>query len=1314
MATEATGDRKPVDVSLTDASHNVFTDPHSQHVDASVDRVGPLDEIENKQIAELVDELVNSAEVSVSGGSDTEASTARNGKSAASLDDKGHVRSSSTAVKKPQSFKSVSVNKTFLGAKNAGGSLSRPESAASNPSPVLPASSAVSSASKLKLVAKSGSSLGGSTKTLTTNGKGLSAPDPNTVWNKNRPVPQPEPKKLSDEELMSKYGIHMADRLRPEDDRGQSNWADIDDDDEWATDTITWTDGTKITLPQVDENHQNMSATPIAIPISSVPVLPSIHSEIPAYVPAARETSQVEKPKSPAPAGVASGSAKASPVIKPGVLASGKGLVLKGAPEKPTLVAKAPAPPTPVKSPWATLPPVDKAPPMATDIPSHNQPMAPSSFRRDGPPISKSITPPPTKEIAADDFSRTPWRDGSRELFNSQSGRYEPVNDRRGSRQDMHSHRQPALLQRPPHHEQQGPAEPSAAFQTSRTSAQDSMPYGRRRNSSNVSGGSGSFLNRLGKPHDMPTAQTDTTSQVSNSSYSPARPQPAQPWQPRPSPSQTHATPHQSQPAQQPAGAPDTPLEDDIELQKRLMRERREMAIKRRMEEEAREEAARKERIRLKLEAMGPAPERKSAKKEDSKDNTSSPQHRPDAPASLLPRDETAATAVEGTVSPSKDAPLSKLESPQINGATPHGYNNPSTSPARGGHPINAGSQSAAPWLDNHTQHQGNDRLASWSGGTQSNSRNVWGAPGNDRSLGNGTFVADLGHLADSQPAQPASISSRPTPIGPPRIAPQTQQPRTDQASNNSRLAPIGPPSSNRPGTNHQGQATTGRRPNLWATADIAADDRAIRLQNQKRIDDHVQDLVKQGLNADDPQVPVRDSWRGVNIGQDGKRTAGPVVTKMHGDSKDVQANPSWNATMGQPPREPVQSLRNMHSQDYRVQHHGPDGVRGEPGQPPVRSTGNAGASQLRAGSRFFPHSAPRDSRQDDGQFPVRSKSPTPPPPTMDGHPAYDGDVARPHVSLPPTRPNVNPRPIVKLPPAVARQSGAATPQLYTPVAAPKPSAPITFAAAAAANSRSAVSPVVTHPGNRSLGHGGVIMQKSHELTTQENWQEKINSLMGRRAGPPPSRPMTVDSSSKSAFDAHTNHPATVSLPGLSPTGSTFTVSSSVTSREMAEECFDEQEMGSLPLVHLPTTAPDALWPGKATDPNWHPLHARYRVDATAVDSMRFPYETVNNKNVYRIMAYGMVEAKTVAAPFAPRSKSNPKRQGGRSSRHVSRGGPRGGGSRENGDHSSVPPSERSERPERLSSNRGRGGYRTRSENWGRHSAGAAPQATQS
>ncbi|KAK1918732.1 hypothetical protein P3342_010203 [Pyrenophora teres f. teres] len=102
--------------------------------------------------------------------------------------------------------------------------------------------------------------------------------------------------------------------------------------------------------------------------------------------------------------------------------------------------------------------------------------------------------PPAAKEIAPDDFNRS-WRNDSggrdgrdgRELFNSQSGRYEPVHNdvRRGSGRDSGFRQQPSLLQRP---SQDGPAEPSAAFQTSRATA-DGPTWGRRRNSSNVSGG---------------------------------------------------------------------------------------------------------------------------------------------------------------------------------------------------------------------------------------------------------------------------------------------------------------------------------------------------------------------------------------------------------------------------------------------------------------------------------------------------------------------------------------------------------------------------------------------------------------------------------------------------------------------------------------------------------------------------------------------------------------------------------------------------------------------------------------------------------
>lgn len=47
----------------------------------------------------------------------------------------------------------------------------------------------------------------------------------------------------------------MTDRLAPGNDAaGQNNWADIDDDDEdWVPGEIQWNDGTKVTIPQVDE-----------------------------------------------------------------------------------------------------------------------------------------------------------------------------------------------------------------------------------------------------------------------------------------------------------------------------------------------------------------------------------------------------------------------------------------------------------------------------------------------------------------------------------------------------------------------------------------------------------------------------------------------------------------------------------------------------------------------------------------------------------------------------------------------------------------------------------------------------------------------------------------------------------------------------------------------------------------------------------------------------------------------------------------------------------------------------------------------------
>ncbi|KAI5861605.1 hypothetical protein GGS23DRAFT_141415 [Durotheca rogersii] len=1213
-------------------------------------------EVENKQITDIVDELVNSAEVSVSGGSDTETSKADPSKH---FDDKSHVRNSS-AVKRPQSFKSVSVNRTFLASKAATSSTLRTDSSAGSTS-AMSQSTPSNSASRLKLVAKSGSSLGGSTKTLSTNGKPATAPDPNTVWNRNRPVTQPEQKKLSDEELMHKYGIHMAGRLGPEDTKGQSNWADIDDDEEWAPETITWTDGTKITLPQADESSSNPTPPHAALSKEASPAPP--------------------KSKSPAP----TASATASPPVKPGTLASAKSLVLKGAPEKPTLVAKPPAPPTPAKSPWARLPPVDKIPPGQMEV------FAPASVPRlplRDPVAAQGPPPPPAKEIAADDFSRSGFREGNSsnhsQLYNSQSGRYEPVADRKGSRGDIHS-RQPAVLQRP-HHEQQGPAEPSAAFQTSRTGGHE-VPYGRRRGSSNVSGSSGMLAHKLGKPHDIlpPTeflqsrsasvATAGAESPLSARTFSPIdnqhtpRFQPSHPYQPRPSPGQAYATPYHN------LTAPDAvPLEDDYEIQKRVMRDRREQAIKRRLEEEAREEEARKARIAEKLKAMGPAPERRSAKKEEKKEESPAPPVH--APREGIPAANSGSTS-EPQPEPEQSAPRTVGSigrenlgaSSQINGDARRPLGEAERSRTSTAHTTTAPkAQPPAHWPDT-PQHP--ERFTTWGNGPQNTSRNVWGAPGNDRSLGNGTFNPDLGTLPDSHPAPISERNHRPAPIGPPRTT--SQPPVRPEAIPGNRLAPIGPPRT-------RGPEPTGL--GAWQTYDPVEDDRRIALEIQE----------SRKTRGEPAPIAVKDTWRAVDLNESGKRTVAGPSFKTHGEApSDISDRPDGTHSE----RKGLGS-----SEFYRpradVSRNETNGARSEfSRQPSVGHTAGAvpgPANQARSSSRFFPaRDAPPHDYSRIQEPIVRTKSPTPPPPTADGHPVFDGDVTRPHVALPPARP------IVKLPP-----SNSAAPTPVIPPAKPVPASFAAAAAAASASSRPPQQPTAPRPSSRGKGYGG-IPQKPHEIASQENWQDKINSLMGKKSTPP-ARSMAVDSSSRIALDytQQSYDPATVALPSLSHSVSSIaTEDSDYTSREMAEECFGEQEMGSLPAVKLPSEAPDALW--QAVEPDFDPVPAKLRVDPTGAESFRFPHEILNGKSVIRISAPGMPEVKTVPISFANsnRSFSNPRRSGPRVNprRLSNRGGQRGG--REHPDHVNEHASSSS--PGRPPPSRNGRGYRPRAENWGRH-----------
>ncbi|KAI9671270.1 MAG: hypothetical protein M1829_004677 [Trizodia sp. TS-e1964] len=562
---------------------------------------------------------------------------------------KGHNRSQS--VKKPAPFKAVSVTKNFL-AKAAAGSTPSSKLGGDKASTHSGLAGVSQSGARLRFVARAGSGLRDVTSKSGSfsNGTGKVAhPDAGLVWNKNRPVPPPPPKQFTDEELKQQYGIHLATRLQADEAGKEAKWADIDDDDDdWAPETIEWNDGTKITLPQAEE----ASVAPVVNPQLTAHQFNHTDAEMP--------ISPVLEPVGP--------TLPTDPTIQKNVTPTYHqpklgGLILKGATEKPTLVARPPGPPAPIKSPWASLPPVDKVSPIAvlpqSQPPQHYQ----QRFgQRDPHSFDAMIAPPsPAHEIAADDFNRSSFSATNKELYNSHSGRYEPAQEgRRGSIRSDQQVRQHSVLQRPPNNDQQGPAEPSAAFQTSRSTGQPDS--GRRRTSSNVSGGSGMLARRtsFGKSHDMPPndfrmPQRRGSHHISTTLESPASPRNFSPaatytgprsFSPvnsshqqrysRPSPIMNHTNPlpphtgplesASSTNSQPQLSTPTTSIsltqghevEDPVVMQRKIMQESRELARKRRKDEEEREEAARRERIRIKMETLGPLASEKKGTTNDS------------------------------------------------------------------------------------------------------------------------------------------------------------------------------------------------------------------------------------------------------------------------------------------------------------------------------------------------------------------------------------------------------------------------------------------------------------------------------------------------------------------------------------------------------------------------------------------------------------------------------------------------------------------------------------------------------------------------
>lgn len=235
----------------------------------------------------------------------------------------------------------------------------------------------------------------------------------------------------------------------------------------------------------------------------------------------------------------------------------------------------------------------------------------------------------PAMEIAADSFSRN-RRDTPNappgQLFNSQSGQYEPVSTgRRGSVRKDQNFRAPSVLQRPSQSDARKPAEPSPAFQSNRAAGAPEVGIWTRRGSSTVSGDSGSMNRKasMNRGVDVPRMPDEILQQRRDSQplHSPAfaTQQPftdstsaaASPQQQKASPMTSSAVPQAIDPKEA-----ERKHAAEREQQRKAMLEKRELAIKRRAEQEAKEEAEKKERIRLKMQELGlePIPDKNARK----------------------------------------------------------------------------------------------------------------------------------------------------------------------------------------------------------------------------------------------------------------------------------------------------------------------------------------------------------------------------------------------------------------------------------------------------------------------------------------------------------------------------------------------------------------------------------------------------------------------------------------------------------------------------------------------------------------------------
>ncbi|EAW18277.1 uncharacterized protein NFIA_082240 [Aspergillus fischeri NRRL 181] len=1075
--------------------------------------------------------------------------------------------------KKPTTFKPVSFAKFSV--PKAPGALATAKTSDKAPSSLTTPLGGPLQSSRPRLVAKTTSSLRDSlSKSGTGAGKaGAGGPDPNQVWNKNRPVQPTPPKHLTDEELKQQYGIHMTSRIQEDGGGTEAKWADIDDDeDDWAPETIEWTDGTKTSLTTHTEAvHAPGQDTKTANEAK-------VESPAPEQAPAIKEVTKiVTKPTTtigPNPTVLRLG-ANAERQAKSATILS------KGPNDKASLSSTSPAPPS--KSPWAPLPPVEKVSPVMPPVQVQPPGRAPVREHQVSEPPTGTVHP---KEIAADDFNRS-WKDThsgtTRELYNSRSGRYEPVPERKAPwRAEQQGFRPSSLLQRPTPGEQAGPAEPSPAFQTHRSSGQDAGHWTRRRTSSNVSGGSGSFGRRMsiGRP-DGPhrTFEARRGSQVngiidpslqnkesvhpkdaSMHEASSARHPPGPTWPPRAAagPPDSVANAHRAASQSSVPPAPEAhdataqaPQEDPVAMQERIMKEKRLEARQRRLEQEEKEEAAKRERIRQKLEALGPPPEKPKSKKESLEGDkaeakasltvtqaaqsppkppvpepTGEPKqygmmkvHHPDAVKKLVAANEKGRAAERSAPTVNARRPASPARDPKLEATTgPQELSDFRQSRLPEKLPESIIEEPSSQWKSNLST---SSSYSPWSSNTKlgaasSSIANPWKPLSNDKTLGNGIFDQTLGGFPsrDISLRGPLGLDQPPISSGPqPFSAPSRPQPEStsisplpptdvrhaqyDSMTPAVRPGPIGPPSVHQ---SHWQQEPRVTGTTAWNNFHAVAAKREAE-ENEKLLNEMNTMRDSQPLH-----VTFNETWRQVRTGdQSGQRQVVGIHRPTDTSSSISNHLPGFD--------HPVATLpfADTHARPLS--------------SVPVRS------------SRFFPQATEQYKRpafEEDEHF----RSPSPPPPEeLSSHPVYMSDSTRPLVHLP------APKPIVKLPPKIV---------------APPP--PPTFASMVAAPPR--------------------VPAQAQPVSTATSWQEKINCLFGKKTVHEKKNALAVTSASKEPLDVQLHIAAvSVSLPllaeDMTQVGDGIASAKQV---EETEEIFEDREAGSLPVVRVPNAAPPAAW----------------------------------------------------------------------------------------------------------------------------------------